>query len=235
MSGSEKAAGCYAALALIAQFVLIWTTFFILSAAVGWPASLDDPAAVALPRLIEQADAVFLGYGAYLLAALLLVPATAALNARLGLTGGLASLTLGLAVLSAVFKTIGISRWLFAMPMLADAWAVPGADQTSIALNFDLLNAYAGGVGEVLGVGLISGVWTLVVGAVVAGRRGWTAKLVGGWAVLAGAGLFLTIPGGFGVEMGPTLTLTNIAWQFALLFLALWVLFSSKTRKDADQ
>lgn len=211
---------------LIAQFVLIWTTFFILSSAIGWPASLGDPAAVALPRLTENAGAVMAGYGFYMLAALLLVPATATLNARLGISPALAQLTLALAVLSAVFKAIGIGRWLFVMPSLAEAWRVPGADHATLSIVFDALNAYAGGVGEGLGVGLISGLWTVIVGGLIATRRGpharWGSRLVGGYAVITGLGLFLTVPGALGVEMGPVLTLTNIAWQFALLFIALW-------------
>lgn len=83
-----------AAAALIAQFLLILTTFVVLSGAIDWPASLDDPASVALPRLITQAGPVMIGYGSYLIAALLLVPATAGLNGRLGLSGPVAGLAL---------------------------------------------------------------------------------------------------------------------------------------------
>ena len=38
-----------------------------LGAAVDWPASLDDPASIALPRLAENEGAVYFGYFAYLL------------------------------------------------------------------------------------------------------------------------------------------------------------------------
>jgi len=62
---------------------------------------------------------------------------------------------------------------------------------------------------------------TRVVGGLIATRRGpharWGSRLVGGYTVITGLGLFLTVPGTLGVEMGPVLTLTNIAWQFALL------------------
>ena len=218
---APRGAGNAAGGLLIAQFIAIWSTFFTLSSAIGWPASLDDPASSALPRLLENQAAVFSGYGLYLLAALLLVPASAALSVRLDLGPALSAFLLGAAVVSALAKTIGISRWLFVMPDLARAYGAPGADQNAIALVFDALNAYAGGIGEIVGVGLVTGTWTLAIGLILA-RRG--APLVGGFAALAGAGLFLTIPAGFGIELGPVLTITNIVWQFALLAIGIWSL-----------
>jgi len=223
-STPSRVAGLWAALTLTAQFVLIWTTFFILSSAIGWPASLDDPASIALPRLLENGPAVMIGYGCYLLAALLLVPATAALNGRLGLTGPLGQLTLGLATLSAIAKVIGISRWLFVMPELAHAYVQPGSDTGGIDLLFGAINSYAGGIGEIVGVGLVSGVWTLVVAWAVWRTPGVITTALAGFLGLTGLGLFLTIPAGFGLELGPILTLGNIAWQFALLGLGLWAL-----------
>lgn len=211
---------------LVAQFVAIWTTFFVLSAAIGWPASLDDPVSVALPRLLENEASVMLGYGAYMIAALLLVPAATAVNARLGLGGAFAGLLLALAALSAMAKAIGISRWLFAMPALAQAYQAPGADQSAIALIFDTLNAHAGGIGEVLGVGLFSGAWTALAGRALMNQGTRVARWVGGFAVAAGFGLFLVVPAGFGVELGPLLTVSNIVWQFALLGIGLWCLFA---------
>jgi hypothetical protein len=162
-------AGPAAGALLAAQFALIWTTFFVLSSTIDWPASLDDPASVALPRLLENEGAVMLGYLAYLMAALLLVPAAAAVNARLGLRGSWAGLLLVLAGLSAIAKAIGITRWLFAMPALARAYVEPGADQGAISLIFETLNAHAGGIGEILGVAVCSGAWTVLAGV---GRAG---------------------------------------------------------------
>lgn len=217
-------AGRLAAATLIAQFLLIFTTFAVLSSAINWPASLDDPASVALPRLITQAGPVMLGYGSYLIAALLLVPATAGLNGRLGLSGPIAGLALSLATLSAIAKAIGISRWLFAMPGLAQAYVAPGADQPTVSLIYETLNAYAGGIGEALGVGLVSGVWTLLIGGAVLRSPGVIAKVLGAFLVIAGLLLFLTIPGALGVELGPVLMISNLTWQFALLGLGLWSL-----------
>jgi hypothetical protein len=156
--------------------------------------------------------------------ALLLVPATAGLNGRLGLTGSVAGLALALATLSAIAKAIGISRWLFAMPGLAQAYVAPGADQATVALLYETLNAYAGGIGEVLGVGLVSGVWTLLFGMVLLRSPGVIAKGLGAFLLISGLSLFLTIPASFGVELGPVLTISGFGWQFSLLGLGLWCL-----------
>jgi hypothetical protein len=45
---------------------LIFVPTFVLGAAVDWPASLDDPASIALPRLAENEGAVRFGYFEYL-------------------------------------------------------------------------------------------------------------------------------------------------------------------------
>lgn len=119
----QRITGRSAGFFLIAQFVLMWITFFVLSSSIDWPASLDDPASIALPRLLDHYGAVMTGYSLYLLVALLLVPATAALNGRFGLTGALGQTALALAIISAMAKAIGITRWLFAMPALAQAYA----------------------------------------------------------------------------------------------------------------
>lgn len=202
----------------------MWTAFFVLSSAIGWPASLDDPASIALPRVLAEGSSMMLGYGSYLMVGLLLVPATAALNARMGLTGAMAGATLSLAVLAAMAKSIGITRWLFAMPAMAEAYVAPGADQAAIAVQFDVLNAWAGGIGEILGVGLLSGAWTVLVAVALFSAPGRAAKVLAAFTLATGLLLFAAIPAGLGVDLGPVLTLSGILWQFALFGIAGWAL-----------
>ena len=55
----------------LVQGLLIFIPTIVLGQAIGWPASLGDPASVALPRLLQQESAVRLGYSAYLVYSML--------------------------------------------------------------------------------------------------------------------------------------------------------------------
>lgn len=59
------------------------------------------------------------------------------------------------------------------------------------------------------------------MGAVVMRSRGRTATIAGGFVMAMGLSLWLVIPAGFGVEVGPVLTVSNIGWQFGLVAIAL--------------
>ena len=115
-------------------------------------------------------------------------------------------------------------RWLFVMPALADAWVAPEvteAVRAAISVTFDVLNAYAGGVGELMGVGLFAGVWTVLLSIALL-RRG---KAVTGWfGLVAAVGLFTTLPSVLGTENPILLTLSGIVWQIwtAALAVSLW-------------
>ena len=227
---TSRLPGRYAAAILIGQYFLMLAAYLILSTTINWPVSLDDPASIALPRLLEFAQPIRTGYTCYLAVGILFIPATIALNARLRLAGPLAQATLALAIFSAIAKSIGISRWLFAMPVLAQAYIVPGADKATIGVTFDMLNAYAGSIGEILGVGLLSGLWTLLVGGVIFSKPGRFTKPLGAFVFVTGVLLLATVPGGFGVEtvfgiaMGDLLTLNGIVWQASLLLIGIWLL-----------
>ena len=227
---SEKSAFIVGGVVLVVQFLLMLTTVQILSRAIDWPASLGDPAAVTLPRLLTHSGSVMLGYSCYLLVALAIIPATAALNAALRVSPAIGNLTMGLATLSAVAKTLGIGRWLLAMPQLAQAYVAPDADKAGITLIFNMLNDYAGGMGEVIGVALASGLWTLVIATMVfrSGLRG--ARLAGGFAILTGLSLFLSIPAWFGLDLGPILSITGFSWQLSLFAIAICLIVASRTK-----
>ena len=68
---SSAAVFKWAGFASIVQGLLIFIPTFVLGAAINWPDSLDDPASVALPRLLENEGAVRAGYFAYLIYSIL--------------------------------------------------------------------------------------------------------------------------------------------------------------------
>ena len=107
---------------LILQFATMWSAFFILAPAINWPASLDAPPGEILPLILDRSGAVFAGYLSYLIHALLLIPIAMLLRGALGLTGAFATVAITVSVLAGFAKALGITRWLFLMPGLAEAW-----------------------------------------------------------------------------------------------------------------
>ncbi len=221
-----RGAARIAALLLLAQFVAMWAAFFILAPSINWPASLDEPASAMLPLLIAQAGPVFAGYASYLLHALLLIPLGIVLGRALKVERGMAAGLLALGLLAGFAKALGIVRWLFVMPGLAAAYVDPAASagtRDAIAVVYGALNAYAGGVGEVLGVGLFAGLWTVLI-AVALLPLGRGARRIGYAGFAAAALLFSTLPSVVGIESPLLLTLSGILWQLWTATLAVWLL-----------
>jgi len=216
----RKAARRGAAL-LAGQFIAMWTAFFILAPAINWPASLGEPPAVILPLIREHSTAVFLGYLAYLIHALLLIPAAAIIPTALGMDAVQSRNASLFGALAGFAKSLGISRWLFLMPGLAQAYAASGATmatQTTISVVYQAFNAYAGGVGEILGVGLFAGVWTVLL-SVALFRTG--ARVLGAAGIAAAFLLFSTLGSVLGLESPILLTVSGIVWQLWTMALAI--------------
>ena len=215
-----------AAAVLLVQFALMWVAFGVLSTTIDWPASLDLPASEALPRVAENASAVAWGYGAYFTCSLLLVLLGALVRRALGADGATGDLIVALAAAAGFAKVLGLSRWLFLMPGLAASYVAPGATAESQAITaqlYDAFNAYAGAVGEMLGVCLFAGLWTAAVA--VALWRTERRRLAAAFA-LAAVLLLAGLPSGFGVDVGPVLLLSGVFWQLCLAALAINLLRS---------
>ena len=173
---------------LVVTALLSFAPLAILAPAIGWPASLGNPAGVQLAAIAARPDAVALGYGVYLLYSMLIAPAMIGLAARVfgGLQGPLAATVAAFAALSALARTIGILRWLTVMPALAVAHASgDAAARGPIEALFGALTAYGGGIGEVLGVSLFmaASVGTLSVAALL--RGGLPRALAAGGVIVA--------------------------------------------------
>ncbi|WP_283137379.1 DUF4386 domain-containing protein [Rhizohabitans arisaemae] len=146
-----------AGLLLAVEGLLIGVPLVVLGQAVNWPQGLGDPAGVTLPLVAENEGAVRVGYLAYLAYSLLFLPVIAALVTVCTTTGGrlspIARVAVILAAVSALARAIGILRWLTAMPTLAAEWAeADPAMRQILAVQFQTLNDYGGGIGELLGV-----------------------------------------------------------------------------------
>lgn len=185
-------------LLLIADGLLAFAPVVILGAAIGWPASLDKPAAEQLAAIAAAPGGVALGYAVYLLYSILVAPVMIGMAARTfgGLNTPLAATVAAFGALSALARSIGILRWLTVMPVLATAHA--GADpalRTQIEMLFTGLHEYGGGIGEVLGVSVFmaASLGTLAIGALLfGGMPRWLAGL-GALSALLLAGMALPV------------------------------------------
>jgi hypothetical protein len=181
------------------QAGLFLVPLIVLGYALGWPASLRLPADKALPLIAREATAVQIGYWAYMLTAFATVPLAVALRAYAhskGVRGLMVDTAALIGAAAGVFKMLGIVRWLSAMPSLAEQYGkADAATKATLELMYTTLNGYAGAVGELLGVQLVSGVWLIMNGIILArcGLR-WTGiagSVVGALFVVTCARTFL--------------------------------------------
>ena len=208
------------------QFALMMLAAVVLGSSINWPASLDSAPDQILPLIHREAGNVALGYGAYFLSAFLLAPLAVLVAAQWHAKTAHALLWLGIAlgVSASLFKLLGIVRWLVLMPGLASAYASSDATPATQIVTgqvYQAFNAYAGGIGEMLGVQLFAGLWTVIV-ALLAARVG-LPRWVSVMGYLAAVLLFAGLLERFGFDLGPVLTVSNVFWQVWLLALAFTV------------
>ncbi len=226
------------ALLLVLEVILQTVTVIVLGAAIDWPASLDEPASVNLPLIVEQQGAVILGYGSYLLYSILILPLASLLYFVLKereSSSPLLAVAVGFGAISALARSLGIARWLVLMPVLAGIYLDPESSETTrqtVSVVYEAFNAYAGGVGEILGVGLFGAtLFGLISVALVRSSEfpSWTgyAGLVVA-AFLAVGALEL-----FGLDVGLFITISVATLQLWMLTLAV-VLFL-RSRRSAGQ
>lgn len=217
-----------AALITLAHFAFFVVTLVVLATAIGWPEVLRLPPAEVFERIRAAAGATTLGYFSYLISSLLMVPLAFALRDsfhRAGLRGWWLDALSFTGAVAGVLKTLGIVRWLLAMPALAQQHAQAGSaspQRVAIEATYLGVNGYAGSVGELLGVALYSGLWFAGVSAVL--LFGLRQRFVGGFGLLV-AGLTLALAlRPFFPEIGALESIGGPLWLLWLLSLAvaLW-------------
>ncbi|MEV6520690.1 DUF4386 family protein [Longispora sp. NPDC051575] len=206
-----------AAILFAFEALIIAVPLVVLGRAVNWPQGLGDPASVILPLVAANEPGLRTGYLVYLGYSLLFLPVIAvAVTVGGRATGTAARLAVLLAGLSSLARGIGILRWLTAMPTLAESWADPALRPT-IALQYQVLNDFGGGIGELLGVAAFG---AAAVGCATAALR----ATVPTWLTWTGAGA--TLLAGLplvelgGVDAGPLTSLGVTAVAVWLLGLA---------------
>ena len=215
-----------AAIFLIIEFLLIFAPLIILGAAINWPASLDEPASVNLPLILDQYAAMMTGYSIYLVYSLLFWPMAYLTGRAIVLNNTeniLFRLASGFAALSTLARTLGIVRWLFAMPVLARLYNSPAVNENfkkSISMVYEVLNAYAGGIGELLGVSLFASIWLVLISVLLIRSSHWPNWL-GYFGILVAASLLLNLLEMIGIDMGAMISVSETLQHFWMLATAM--------------
>ncbi len=222
------------AIILIIEGLLIFAPTIILGAAINWPANLDAPASEVLVDIYNEADAVTLGYFSYLIYSILFFPVIA-LAVRVAAgdddTPNLyVRLALGFAAVSALARSIGIIRWLAAMPALAETYNAADtspATRDAILVSYDMLNNFGGAIGEILGVSMFASLAMLMLTVVIFQQRGlplWT----GYFGLVSVVMLLVPALEIFGIDPGVFLTISVAVVQFWFLFVGGYLLFAGR-------
>lgn len=216
----------------LAQGLLLFIPLIVLGQAIDWPASLDDPASVALPRLLENESAVRLGYTAYLIYSILFAIAIYMI-ARMSkgrVVAALMTVIVGFAIASAVFRSIGIIRWLVPMPELATTWQSATTDQERYAISttFELLNSYGGTMGEVLGVSIFASI-TILILCIASMKDRSMPTWLGVFGIFSAISLLATASVVLGIEPGElAIFLGTTMVQLWFLAIGLWLLLTGR-------
>jgi hypothetical protein len=229
---ADRAVTRWAGFTSILQGLLIFIPTFVLGAAINWPDSLDDPASIALPRLLENEGAVRSGYFAYLVYSILFVVSIALLSELVfGKNAGiLMRIIIALAIASALARSIGIIRWLVPMYDLAELWngATTEEQRYTISTTFEALNSYGGTIGEVLGVSIFAALAILLLS--IGNLR---EKTLPNWfsvfGLISAFGLLWTSTEILGVNPGDAaIFLGTTIVQLWFLFIGLWLVVRGK-------
>ena len=206
--------------------------FSILGSIFDYPDILRQPASLVLNRFHEAGSALVLTWYGFVMCAILLVPFSVWLARQLPALAekeGLSKLAAISGALAGVLQAIGLSRWVFVVPMLASQHADPASTpelKTMIELIFNTLNLWGGvAIGEHLGQ-----IFTcLFVGAVALAQVGTSGKLqrvtglVGFIAVL---GIGIGLGEGIAIGLQEDGSAFSLATVLGYLSFSIWMILT---------
>ena len=184
-----------AGLLLIVVPVAFNLAFFELGRAFDYPNILRESPDTILRKFDAGSSGLILRWEALLLSALAMLPLVAVTAVAIGASPALSVAAVVVGSAAALVQVLGLIRWPFAVPELARRYvAADGPDAAAIRVQveviFGTLHRLLGvGIGEHLGY-LLTGVWTLLVGASIVTTSGLPVWL-GGIGGLIGIALML--------------------------------------------
>jgi hypothetical protein len=203
--------------------------FALLGRRFEYPDILRRSTSEILERFRAGGSRLILLWWTFMLSGLLLIAGAVLLGQVLGF-GGIVPLATTIGVLAGLVQMLGLLRWVYVVPLLAQAYADPtlGPEQREMhAALFRALHQYLGvGVGEHLGY-LFTGIWSVLIGiGVTQGTAlptwlGWPGVVIGAGLVV-GSAEFLgpNEEGGWGLA-GAAIPTLYIAWSVWLLAMGI--------------
>jgi hypothetical protein len=232
------------ALRVLTGFLLILTPiafnvfFTLLSVTFEYPDILREPTGYVLRNFDGGGgELVAIWYG-FMLTAVLFIPLAVLVHKALVREDTpYMSVATAFGVVAGVVQFLGLVRWPFLVPYLADTYLDPAssaATRESVAVVFQAFNQYAGvGVGENLGY-LFTGIWTALVALAMFGSplpfRRWLAIL----GVLSAAGVSVGTLEPVGFEPAADIVVVGyILWSIWLALFGILLLLPRTIRNRA--
>jgi hypothetical protein len=224
-----------AAALLIGVPIAFNLAFFELGRSFDYPNILRKEPDEILRRFAAGGSGLLLRWQALLMSALAMLPLVAVLAVALGASPMLTALSIPIGAAAALVQALGLVRWPFAVPELAHRYiAADGpdgaAERRSIELTFTTLHRLLGvGIGEHLGY-LLTGLWTLLVGASILSTAvlpAWlgVSGLTIGVALLIGTLEFVGPNERHGWPLaGKVVPIAYIAWSLWLIGMGVFLL-----------
>jgi len=198
--------------------------FTKLSSLFDYPKILRQPTTTVLDKFVQVEHDIMPWWWLMFVAALVFVPVSLAIGTWIPTRGVAKNLTLGVGVAAGLVQAIGLSRWVFAVPVLATHWRKAGSSESGLLL-FEILNNWiGGGIGEFSGY-MMTSLWTFLVASVYRKSNPWFTGI--GFAVSIGIAVGMTET--FGVRYaGIANALSYTIWILWMLALA-WLVSRSES------
>jgi hypothetical protein len=215
--------------AMMALGIYLNIPFAVLGWIFAYPQVLREPAGTILARFHAGGTLLLAVWYAFVLAALALVP-LAFMARRLGTSSWSAGAAIA-GVLGGVFQAIGLIRWVFVVPILAEHYMAPdatAATRETITVAFTTLHAYAGvAIGEHLGQ-LATAAWALLLSASLK-NSGRIPRWQNHIAQIAAALILVGLVEGFATVRPFDPGLAAIATPWGFIALSVWMVIAGFT------
>lgn len=211
-------------LLLIAVPVVFNLFFTLLQINFEYPTILRKPADYVLRQFQAGGAGLIANWYGMVISALLFIPLAILVHKTLKLSSTLLALATVSGVVAGIVQFLGLIRWPFLVPTLAETYLNPATTSTTreaTAVVFQAFNTYAGvAVGENMGY-FFTGAWTILISLVIL-QTGLTKSWLGWGGIVAGLAIVSGMLEPAGLELAGTINLVGyLLWSLWLVALGI--------------